>query len=304
MNMGSLLPHRWRVKLEAGRHNEAVLGILDTPPIRPKRDGLVLFSTVGSAAVLPFLVAVKSLWAQLGRGRVVILDDGTLTAADRTILAQHCGDPQLLRLEDVPRGTFPHQGGWPALLAALDHRAGEYWLQLDCATVAVGPVWELERAIASNRSCAMLASPDSPAEPLELAAFARTCSLDLHDAQGRSESRLAQVAPGMGWKYLRGCGGLTGFAAGNGGRDLAGAFFARLLDVIDADDISAADAITGNFLIANEGAPVCLPPDRYPNYTGADWGADTALVHFGPAHRYDRGAFMQASRAVISRLTA
>ena len=309
MNMGNLLPQRWRMMREAGRHNEAVLGILETPPIRPARDGLVLFAAIGSAEVLPFLVAVKALWAQLGRGRVAVLDNGTLTSADRAILAQHCGDPQILRRDDVPRGPFPHGQGWEALLTVLDHRAGEYWLQLDCSTLAVGPVWELERAIGSNRSFAMMGSASDPTEPLELGAFARRCGADdADDPQGRIESLLSKVAPGLGWKYLRGSGGLAGFAAGNGGRDRAGAFVSRLLDAIGPDDVSgsaqATALITANFLIANEGAPACLPPDRYLNYTGADWHADTAVVHFGNAHRYDRGAYMEASRGVIARFSA
>ena len=93
MNMSNLLPYRWRVKHQAGRHNEAIAAILDTPPLVPQRDGLVLFSMIGTAVVLPYLVAVKSLWQQLGRGRVAILDDGTLTAPDRAVLAAHLGLP-------------------------------------------------------------------------------------------------------------------------------------------------------------------------------------------------------------------
>lgn len=309
MNMNNLLPHRWRVKREAGRHNEAVVGVLDTPPIVPKRDGLVIFSMIGTAVLLPYLVAVKSLWAQLGRGRIAILDDGTLTAQDRVILAQHCGDPQILRMEDVPRGQFPQGGCWERLLTILDHRAGEYWLQLDSDTVTLGPVWELERAIDSNRSFTLMGGADAPTEPLELGTFARAYYpdgvMDGH-VQSRIESRMDQLAPGLGWKYLRGCAGFAGFAAGNGGRDLAGAFLSRMAQVIGGDDtaIWGTEQVASNFLIANEGAPVCLPYDRYMNYWAQDWGTDTAFVHFVGAHRYDRGAYMEVSRAAIARLSA
>jgi hypothetical protein len=245
----------------------------------------------------------------LQRGRIAILDDGTLTAADRAILAQHCGDPQILRMEDVPRGQFPQGGCWERLLTILDHRAGEYWLQLDSDTVTLGPVWELERAIDSNRSFTLMGGADAPTEPLELGAFARTYYpdgvMDGH-VQSRIESRMGQLAPGLGWKYLRGCAGFAGFAAGNGGRDLAAAFLSRMARVIGGDDtaIWGTEQVASNFLIANEGAPVCLPYDRYMNYWAEDWGADTAFVHFVGAHRYDRGAYMAASRAAIARLSA
>ena len=87
------LPYRWRRRIDSGRHDRAIRAILDTPPIRPATDGLVLFSMIGTAVLLPYLVAVKSLWHQLRRGRIVILDDGTLTASDKAVLARHCGDP-------------------------------------------------------------------------------------------------------------------------------------------------------------------------------------------------------------------
>jgi hypothetical protein len=307
MNMSNLLPYRWRVKHQAGRHNEAIAAILDTPPLVPQRDGLVLFSMIGTAVVLPYLVAVKSLWQHLGRGRVAILDDGTLTAQDRAILAAHLGDPQILKIDDVPRGAFPHGGCWERLLTILDHRAGEYWLQLDSDTVTLGPVPELERAIASNRSFTMLGGDDVPPEPLELGEFARTYypdgPVDGH-VQSRVESRMADLAPNLGWKYIRGCAGFAGFAAGNAGRDLAGAFLRRMAAVIGGDDtaIWGTEQIASNFLVANEPGAVCLPHNRYLNYWGEPWGQDAAFVHFVGSHRYDNGAYLAASQQAIAAL--
>lgn len=307
MKMTTLLPHRWRVKREAGRHNEAIAAILDTPPIQAQRDGLVIFSMIGTAVLLPYLVAVKSLHAQLGRGRIAILDDGTLTGADRGILAAHLGDPQIIRLEEVPQGPFPRGGCWERLLTILDRRAGEYWLQLDSDTVTLGPVPELVRAIASNRSFTLMGGADAPMEPLALAAFAARYYPDGPQdghVQARIESRMGELAANPNWKYLRGCAGFAGFAAGNAGRDLAAAFLAWMTATIGQDDaaIWGTEQVASNFLIANEGAPVCLPYDRYVNYWGEDWGADAAFVHFVGAHRYDNGAYARASRQAIAAL--
>jgi hypothetical protein len=307
MNIPALLPHRWRVKRDAGRHNEAVAAILDTPAIVPRRDGLVIFSMIGTAVLLPYLVAVKSLHAQLGRGRVAILDDGTLTAADRGILAAHLGDPQIIRMEEVPQGPFPRGGCWERLLTILDRRAGEYWLQLDSDTVTLGPVPELARAIASNRSFTLMGGADAPTQPMDLAAFAAhyypNGPQEGH-VQTRIESRMGGMAQGLGWKYLRGCAGFAGFAAGNAGRDLAAAFLASMAAAIGKYDaaIWGTEQVASNFLIANEGAPVCLPYDRYLNYWGEDWGPDAAFVHFVGAHRYDNGAYARASKQAIAAL--
>lgn len=307
MNMTNLLPHRWRVKREAGRHNEAISAILQTPPITPQQDGLVIFSMIGTAVVLPYLVAVKSLWNQLKRGRIAILDDGTLTAADRAILAQHCGDPQIFRMKEVQRGPFPKGGCWERLLTILDNRAGEYWLQLDSDTVTLGPLWELQRAIDANRSFTLLGGKNSPEVPMELSAYARLAYPDGAEdghVQTRIESRMAHLAPNLGWKYIRGCAGFAGFAAGHGGRELAAAFLARMKATIGEEDagIWGTEQVASNFLVANEGTPVCLPYSRYMNYWGEPWDEGTAFVHFVGSHRYDNGAYASASQEAISTL--
>ncbi|TIX51084.1 hypothetical protein [Alteraurantiacibacter aquimixticola] len=309
MNMTSFLPQRWRTRREAGRHNEAIAGVLSTPPIVPKRDGLVIFSMIGTAVLLPYLVAVKSLWKHLQRGRIAILDDGTLTAQDRAILAQHCGDPQIFRIADIPRGDFPEGGCWERLLTILDNRAGEYWLQLDSDTVTLGPVWELERAIAANRSFTLLGGGDAPEEPLELATFAERLyphgPADGH-VQTRIESRMGDLAPGLPWKYIRGCAGFAGFSAGRGGRKLAAAFLGRMKTAIGAENASiwGTEQVASNFLIANEGTPLCLPYSRYMNYWGKPWEEDVAFIHFVGAHRFDHGAYTEVSEKAVEALRA
>ena len=120
------LPYRWRRRIDSARHDRAVRAILDTPPIAPRNDGLVLFSMIGTAVLLPYLVAVKSLWHQLQRGRVAILNDGTLTARDRAVLARHCGDPEIFEIDAVDVGAFPTGGTWERLLLPSD-RYVNYW---------------------------------------------------------------------------------------------------------------------------------------------------------------------------------
>src|SRR5690606_18052021 len=156
MIMHRLLPQRWRTYRDATRHAEAIAGILDTPPIVPRNDGLVLFSMIGTAVLLPYLVAVKSLWSRLERGRVAILDDGTLSAGDRALLTHHCGNPEIIRFAEVDMAGFPQGGCWERFLTILDRRTSEYWLQLDSDTVTIGPVPEVADAIDRNRSFTLL----------------------------------------------------------------------------------------------------------------------------------------------------
>ena len=306
MSKFSLLPRRWRTKKEAAAHAEAIAGILDTPPIVPKQDGLVLFSMIGTAVLLPYLVAVKSLWGELGRGRIAILDDGTLTAQDRAILAHHCGDPELFAIDRVDTGGFPKGGCWERFLTILDHRGGEYWVQLDSDTVTLGPVPEVAQAIATNRSFTLLGGGDAEGLPLDIREFSEAAypggAEDGH-IQTQVESRMRQVDR-EGWRYVRGCAGFAGFAAGGPGRNLATAFLAQMADLVGKEQMAVwgTEQIASNFHIANEAQPVLLPYARYMNYWNADWADDTRFVHFVGTHRYDNGAYERASVAAIERL--
>jgi hypothetical protein len=300
------LPYRWRARREAGRHAEAILDVLDTPPIVPRQDGVVLFSMIGTAVLLPYLVAVKSLWRQLGRGRVAILDDGTLTAQDRALLAHHCGDPELIRLDSVERGPFPAGGCWERLLTILDRRGSEYWIQLDSDTVTVGALDEVAEAIDRNRSFILLGGSESEAGPEPLAAFVRRVypggPEDGH-IQSRIESRLGALPQGYGWRYVRGCAGFAGFAAKGTGRPLAAAFLAQMEKLVGADvGTWGTEQVASNFQLANDPGAMVLPYARYLNYWGEAWAEEAAFVHFVGTHRHDHGAYLAASRAAIAAL--
>src|SRR5262249_580902 len=138
------------------RHLRAARGVLATPPIAPTRDPVLIFSMIGTRVVLPYLVAVKSFHARLGVGRVAILDAGTLTAADRAVLAHHLADPTILSIDAVKTGSCPVGGCWERLLALLDMTSDNYIVQLDSDTVTIGDVPEVAEAIATNRSFTLL----------------------------------------------------------------------------------------------------------------------------------------------------
>ena len=303
------LPYRWRTRIESDRHNRAVEEILYTPPIEPANDGVVLFSMIGTAVLRPYLVAVKSLWLQLQRGRVVILDDGTLTASDKAMLALHCGDPEIISIASVSTDGFLKGGTWERLLTILDRRIDEYWIQLDSDTVTVGPIPEIVQAIQTNRSYTLLGGSDAEIGALPVSEIAQQFypngPEDGH-IQTRVESRMAEMRSDLGWRYIRGCSGFTGFAAGNSGRRLAGAFLAEMGKLVDPEDISmwGTEQMTSSFVIANETAPILLPSARYINYWGNDWADDTSFIHFVGTHRHDNGAYVEQSQRVIAALKA
>ena len=294
-------------RLARARFEQAARGILRTAPIRPSDDGVILFSMMGTRVLLPYLVAIKSVHASLGRGRVVILDDGTLTVEDRATLAHHCGDPQIIPIASVDTGPCPKGGTWERLLTILDLRRDSYVIQIDSDVVARGPMPEVAQAIADARSFTLRGEEES--DLMDVAAIARQQQVyETTHVQGLIEQQMDQLditgRPDL--HYVRGCSGFAGFAPSQEGRDLAEAFSREADRLLGRAKWSewGSEQVTSNFVIANAPDPLLLPYDRYLNFWDQGVPEDARLVHFIGTYRYDRGAYVAAAKDAIGRLTA
>jgi hypothetical protein len=294
-------------------HLRAARAILAMPPIRPSDDRVILFSMIGTRVLLPYLVAVKSLHARLGVGRVAILDDGTLTAADKTVLARHLGDPAIRSIHDVASGACPKGGCWERLLSLLDMTADDYVVQLDSDTVTIGDVPEVCAAIAANRSFTLLG--DASVEPvgvLSLPAF----MAHYHPGGGgfdpagpahvqkSIEAHWDRYPDAGAHRYVRGCAGFTGFARGGFARADAEAFSRAAETVVGAAKWRqwGSEQVASNFLVAGSVDPVLLPYARYMNYWNEPPGADARFLHFIGTHRYSGPEYARRTKAAIAAL--
>lgn len=283
-------------------------GVLTTPPVRARDDGVVIFSMIGTRVLLPYLVAAKSLHAQLGRGRFAILDDGTLTPADKAILAHHLGDPAITPLAAVDTGPCPRGGTWERLLTILDLRRDQYVIQLDSDVVVLGAVPEVAAAIEAGRSFTLRGEHQAGIRPLP--AIAREAASQQgpgrQHVQSAIESAMDRIAiTGRGdLHYVRGCSGFAGFAPSDSGRALAETFSAAAESVLGAGRWAewGSEQVTSNFVIANEPGAALLPYHRYLNFWNEPVSAEARLVHFIGTYRYHRGAYLRAARRAIAAL--
>ena len=286
--------------------------MLATAPITPTDDRVVIFSMIGHKVLLPYLVAVKSLHARLRTGRIAILDDGTLTADDRAVLARHLLRPEIRSLRDVATGACPQGGCWERLLTLLDLTADDYVVQLDSDTVTLGDVPEVADAIAANRSFTMLGDA--------LAGERGVLSLEdftavYHPARGVDpfgdahvqraiEGNWDRLPDGEGKRYIRGCAGFAGFARGGPGREAAADFSRAAERVVGVAKWRSwgSEQVASNYLIANAADPVLLPYARYENYWNAAPGPDVRFLHFVGTHRFATGEYRRRTLKAISRL--
>jgi len=296
--------------------NRAASAIDRTAPITPRQDGLVLLSMIGTRVVRPYLVAVKSLWHQLRRGRVVILDDGTLTRADRTLLARQLGEPMIMSIAEIDTGPCPRGGCWERLLAILDLRGDDYVIQLDSDTVTLGPVPEVAEAITANRSFTLAGGvAEAAAGALPIGTIVPTfyprglghivANRNGHcHIQATTESMMAELPLPAGRAYARGCAAFAGFARMDTGRSEAETLCTAMVARLGAQRWAewGSEQVTSNYVIANDPSPVVLPYGRYANYWGESWGDDMRFLHFVGTHRYRRGAYRAATQQAIAQL--
>lgn len=306
MNIADIWP-ALRRKIGAWQHGRAVRDILNTPPIIPRDDGVILFSMIGTAVVLPYLVAVKSLHAQLGRGRIMLLDDGTLTGADKALLAYHVGHPEILTFAEVETAPCPKGNCWERLLAILDLRRAHYVIQLDSDTVTLGPVPEIRDAIDANRSFTLGGGAEDVAYgfmtvPDMIREIYPDGPLYPH-IQSVIESALRDVPGAEELRYIRGCAGFAGFSRSATGRALAERF------AVDAGAVVGprfaewgSEQAASNFVVANDPAPIQLPYHRYTNHWEEALPADPAFIHYIGTYRYDRGSYVGSTERAITQL--
>ena len=303
--LSRLLPYRLQARLNNWRHDTACRPVLETAPIVPAQDGLVIFSMMGTAVLLPYLVAVKSFWGHLRQGRVVILSDGTLTTEDREVLAWHCGSPEIIDIANVEHSGFPAGGAWERFLSILDRRGDNYVIQLDSDTVTLGHPSVVADAIASNHSFTLLGGPEWDIGAQTCTAFtpppART-AFDERHIQSRMERSLASITDADRLRYIRGCAGFAGFSRGGNGRELARFFAEQMTGLLGREAMAewGSEQVTSSFVVANDPDPVLLPYRQYGNYWAEAWDADCRFMHFVGAHRHDGTAYRDATRAALA----
>lgn len=288
-------------------HERSARGILDTLPIIGADDKVILFSMIGTAVLLPYLVAVKSLHHQLQRGRIVLLNDGTLTATDRAILAHHCDNPVILEKSDIDSAPCPRDNCWERLIAILDRRQDAYVIQLDSDTVTTGKIPEVLAAIDANRSFTLAGGQDEARcgfrSAREIGSIFHADGPMVDHVQAYAEAAMATLPGSDHMRYIRGCAGFAGFARSSAGRLIVSEFSVAMDERLgDTWRQWGSEQVASNFVIANDHDPMQLPYDRYVNHWAEPLPRDPAFVHFIGTYRFRHGNYSRCTKAAISAL--
>jgi hypothetical protein len=278
-------------------------GILDTPPLRARQAPLCIVSMVRSEHLRMYLLAIKSFYRYVPGGEIVVLDDGSLTAADRAVLVAHLPDATVTKLADIPTAPCPTGGCWERLLYILDRSDKNYVIQLDSDVLASDAIPEVTEAIARNTSFTLNSGGGMGIETLEEAA-ARVAGDGEQHLQSAAEQKLLRLPPEAGGRlYVRGSAGFAGFARGHHDRRQAEVFSVAMQGLLGPRWAEwGSEQIASNYLIANSPGGTVL---RWPTYACFEPNLDPSLsrlLHFVGSWRFDRGVYAARARRLIAEL--
>src|SRR4051812_22153719 len=100
--------------------------VADTPAL-VMRDGALLYvSMLCHRDVYPYLAAIKSLYLQVGMGRVLLVNDGSLLPSDIDLLRHHIPLIDFVHIQGIDTGRCPRGGTWERLVKILELTASHF----------------------------------------------------------------------------------------------------------------------------------------------------------------------------------
>ncbi|BCN27300.1 hypothetical protein VYA_44920 (plasmid) [Vibrio alfacsensis] len=197
------------------KFNKALANVIDTPPISSvDHSDVLLVSQVHHAAVKMSLVAIKSFIQKFGDCKIELINDGSLTDSDLSLLTSHIKNVIIVNIEDIDRLSCPKGGCWERLCYLLKRTEDYYVIQLDSDTVTIGAVPEIRQQVDNNRGFT-IGGPMFP-DPVPIDYMSKLAeSWKNSHVQAKAESNLSALKVLNITHYLRGCAAFTGFPKGS-----------------------------------------------------------------------------------------
>lgn len=280
----------------------AMCGAIErTTPIAPTTDGPVVLSMVNCRDYIPYLIAAKSLFHRLRCGRFHVIDDGTLTAAQRSGIRHHLR-AEIEPIKAVTLGPTPRGGTWERLTRIADLVDESYVIQMDSDTLTVGDTEEVNKAIVEGASFTLITHPDTDyCSVAEACAVARADpATDIHTV---AEQILDRLGPPHATRYVHGCSGFAGFAKGSFGRSevyRVSRIMGEALGVRWSE--WGSEQVTSNYIVSNTTRVATLPYPKYRNYDAEPIGPDTSFIHFIGTHRFRHGYYWRRARRAVAAI--
>lgn len=281
-------------------------GVLATPPLEIKDAPVRVVTMVSHRDFIMYLVAVKSLYPRLGQGRVVVLNDGTLTARDQELLYAHIPLLEIVHIGDVPTGKCQKGGTWERLLLISTLVKDAFVIQMDSDMVTSGDLSEVQALIRDETSFAMLGSGSVPKVETMAECAAHSKGLTHPHIQAVVEKNFDRVPDCEHLKYMRATSAFAGFFKGSFTREDVERYHEMMAELFGREKWTewGSEQITSNIVVSNTARVQPLPVPKYVSYwpeRPIDYH-QAAMIHFMGVHRYDNGFYIARANGAIKAM--
>jgi len=285
--------HSFKDTLSRAVFGLQVKGILGTRPIELNGTfPLSVLSQLQHKDVLMYLAAIKSFARHVPPREVHVVDDGSLTKNDRTLLEKHVPGVQFHALTDCREPGLPTGGTWERLTAIARLSESNYVIQLDADTLTKGSIDEVAAAVRENRAFTIGTWNDQEVETArERAEQTRARNATSTHVQMLAESHFDYLKEADTLKYIRGCSGFAGFPAGPGKLELMLRLSSQLQQLIgDKWNEWGSEQVMSNLVVANQPDAQVLPHPDYTDCTKMQPDI-TRFIHFIGTCRFQDGRY-------------
>lgn len=258
---------------------------------------------VSKKDVQMYLLALKSFYARLKRGKVVAIIDHDMPESSRRILVRHIPGIRFVILEEIETGSCQRGGTWERVLYLTDHSQTEYAIQLDSDTFTSGPI---ESAIVciEHGIPFTLGSSMQPLESMPEAA-ARARRSQSHHICMVSERLFDKYPRAAELKYVSGSSGFAGFSKGGFTRQGLEQFHANMAQLVGPRWSEwGTEQCASNFAIANTPGALVLQRPKYGNFNPRIETGEAEFLHYYGTHRYEGDHFARSALQLIRDLGA
>lgn len=297
--------YRLKTKLRKRRFNAACRAILDTAPIGSPEGGPVILSEVSNHDLVMYLVAVKSLYAQLGQARIVLLLDRDCPEENLRLFQEHVRPWKILHVEDQVSDKCPLGGTWERILCIAKLVETDYVIQVDSDTVTRGPIPEVKECVETGTGFMIGTWQGQEIEPVSASVERAMASQGQH-VQILGEQRLGDLDGAEGLRYARGQSSFAGFPQGAFSQSRLESFSEQMGAMLGKEKWSewGSESFASNYCVSNAERSIVLPWPKYASYNptrDAGFG-ESAFLHFEGTHRFHQGTYVAWGRRVIDEL--
>lgn len=281
-------------------------GILNTEPIKASNNGTIVISMVSQNDIFMYLVAIKSFFIQLANNaRIVILDDGTLTKNNYSLLKKNIEGLQIINIKDVKPSKYTPKGGtWERLLLIADLVKDNYVIQLDSDTVTKDAIPEVNEHISENKSFAIGTEFNQKITPMKIACEkAQFIKSDF--VQVIAERNFCNLKDYNSLQYTRCSASFTGFAKNSFLRDDIEKFSDEMRSLLGLKWFQwGSEQVTSNYIICNSPKAEILPYPKYASYHAIQDipYEESAFLHFIGTSRFKNNLYIKMARKAIKKL--